>query len=98
MGAAETSALIMPQNRRCPDLAVRAGDHVTTIDGERLGRVGHVSRGYFEVLSPTGDFWLSREHVFLADEKGVVVAFGLEDLYNHRLDHPVDTGPATEVA
>jgi hypothetical protein len=98
MGAADSSALIMPTHRRCPPLAVRSGDHVATIDGENLGIVGEVAQHHFEVLSLPGDFWLSRDVVFLSDAQGVVVAFGLDDLWDHRLPRPEDSGAGPEHA
>jgi hypothetical protein len=98
MGAADSSALIMPTHRRCPPLAVRSGDHVATIDGENLGIVGEVGPHHFEVLSLPGDFWLDRDVVFLSDDQGVVVAFGLDDLWDHRLARPSEADTSREPA
>jgi hypothetical protein len=79
--------MIVPQSRRGAVLPVERGDAVASIDGEPLGRVGLIYDSEFQVVAPAGDFWLSRDDVFLADEQGIVLAYGVEELPQHCLYH-----------
>jgi hypothetical protein len=79
--------LIVPRNGHPADLPVSPGDAVTSIDGEVVGRVGAVTTSEFQVVTPAGSFWLSRDDVFLSDNQGVALAYGIEELPEHTLYH-----------
>ncbi len=83
MGACAHSSnnLVLPRHPRARLIPLQEGDAVSTLEGEQVGRVESVTETAFAVRAEGGrTFWLARDDVFWADERGVVIALSIEEI------------------
>jgi hypothetical protein len=100
MGAcASSSNPIIAASPLAAEFEIRPGDRVESLDSEPLGVVAAAWVSALQVRRADGtSFWVDREHVFWADDRGVVLAFGAGEADDFALVGPPQSPVLLEAA